>query len=381
MKLGILTRNYPPMHGGMSRHAYGLATSLAHKIDVEVHTPSSSVAQEIPFAVRNTLDVNVTNNIDLIRNSNVDAWLGLSANFAPLVPHSPRPFALYFHGNDFLTPVFDPDKSLVSKLGRIPLLWRARKPLVRPLQNYLRPKHRTVLQRGAKQSSRIFFNSNFTRDLALQHYSFPNIPLEVLPPGCDDSFFQKHDEKDPSVLRLLTVANLSSSNRRKNIDGVLEALARLNGEFDLQYTVIGHGDDSARLIERAEQLGLASSVRFLGSVSDATLLEAYRSHDVLVLASEASKVDVEGFGMVYIEANASGMPVLASAQGGAVEAIVDGRTGLVISDSSPTTIADGIRRLRMTLDSYQEAELNHHAENFRQDRIATRLVSSLLSSP
>ena len=92
------------------------------------------------------------------------------------------------------------------------------------------------------------------------------------------------------------------------------------------YTVVGDGDDRGRLENRARELGVERRVEFRGSLGQKELLEAYRRADLFVLASRASRSDVEGFGIVYLEAAASGVPSLCSREGGATDAVVDGRT-------------------------------------------------------
>ncbi len=379
MRLGVLTRNYPPMHGGMSRHAQGIVEAIAKHVDVAVFAPDWAQSKPGGQPVRSVLDKNVNENRKIVANTSVDVWLGLSANFAPLVTTVETPFVLYFHGNDFLNPIFDPGKSLQSRIGRIPLIWRAHKYISAPFHSSTMRKRRAVLEKCARQSRMILFNSSYTRDLARRRYDFGNVPLEILHPGCDDCFFQKHDPPQDGPLRLLTVSNLSSSNTRKNIDGVLEAIGLLGDEFPVLYTVIGGGDDLARLRNRAESLGIGDFVQFEGSVSDEQLLAAYRKHDVLVMASKASEIDVEGFGMVYIEANASGLPVLASAKGGATDAVVDGKTGHIIPDSSAKAIADGIRKLGAQISSFEERDLRAHADQFRWCQIGIRLNDLLRS--
>ena len=106
------------------------------------------------------------------------------------------------------------------------------------------------------------------------------------------------------------MSRLSQYTRRKNVDGVLEALALLGREAEVCYTVVGDGDDRGRLENRARELGVERRVEFRGSLGQQELLEAYRRADLFVLASRASRSDVEGFGIVYLEAAASGVPSL-----------------------------------------------------------------------
>ena len=372
LKLGVVSRNYPPAQGGMSRHAYGFVQEVAKRADVDLFVPPPRGQPHPRARVHETLSNNVSDNIDIVRTSDVDVWLGLSAIYAPLAHHTSTPFVLYFHGNDFLHPVIDPDRHLEARLSRVPGLWRFSKALTSPLIARIVKRRQAVINNALPAVQLIFFNSTYTRDIASQLYDFGRIPLEVLYPGCDQQFFQARTARDDGVLRILTVSSLASSARRKNIDHVLEALRLIKGERLLMYTVIGSGDDRDRLQRKVQVLGIADCVRFLGNVDDQVLLQEYASNDVFVLTPRASQRDVEGFGMVYIEANAAGMPVIGSNQGGAVDAIVAGKTGLVIAESTPTQIAAAIRQLAQHPQTLSEATIRAHAERFRWSKIVER---------
>jgi phosphatidylinositol alpha-1,6-mannosyltransferase len=161
---------------------------------------------------------------------------------------------------------------------------------------------------------------------------------------------------------------------------VLYALSQLVDHMDFCYTVIGEGPDRVRLIELAANLRLQNRVRFLGRVSDEELLRCYRNSDLFILASKASQYDVEGFGIVYIEASASGVPVLGSRAGGACDAIEDGVNGVLIADSSPSAIAGGIKRFVATSELFPPSQVRAFANRFRWRSMARQLRALLSES-
>ncbi len=147
---------------------------------------------------------------------------------------------------------------------------------------------------------------------------------------------------DPVVL---TVARLVP---RKGIDTALEAVARLTADFPrLAYLVAGTGPERARLQRLAETLGIAPHVRFLGDVPEADLPDLYAAADVFVLLAREIPEDdeVEGFGIVYCEAGASGLPVVGASSGGVPEAVRDAETGILVRPADPDEAARALRRL------------------------------------
>jgi phosphatidyl-myo-inositol dimannoside synthase len=136
---------------------------------------------------------------------------------------------------------------------------------------------------------------------------------------------------------LLTVGRLDPRERYKGHDRVIAALPELlQWGHDVVYLIIGEGDDRARLEELALQTGVADRTRFLGSVEARRLVEAYHLADLFVMPSTA-----EGFGSAFLEAMASGTPVLGLAVAGAVDPLADGELGTALSaeDDLPAAIA------------------------------------------
>ena len=125
---------------------------------------------------------------------------------------------------------------------------------------------------------------------------------------------------------LLTVARLAACERYKGIDHVIQVLPRiLRVVPEVEYWIIGDGDDRPRLVALARQMGVGNRVRFLGYVSEEQLHDCYRRCTVLTMPSRG-----EGFGFVYLEAMAYGKPVVAGAHGGPLDFIQDRVNGFVV---------------------------------------------------
>jgi phosphatidylinositol alpha-1,6-mannosyltransferase len=110
------------------------------------------------------------------------------------------------------------------------------------------------------------------------------------------------------------------------------------------YTIVGEGDDVGRLRDLAIKLGVEDRVVFAGAVDNTRLRQLYLDSDVFVLAVRPVDQDIEGFGMVYVEAAASGVPSIAVRIGGVPDAVRDGETGILLGDPSSHSIAAGVRR-------------------------------------
>jgi phosphatidylinositol alpha-1,6-mannosyltransferase len=143
---------------------------------------------------------------------------------------------------------------------------------------------------------------------------------------------------DPLVL---TVARLVP---HKGQDTGIRALASLSGEFpDLRYVLVGEGHDEARLRLLASELGVAGRVVFAGPIPDEELPEAYATSTVYLGASRIdNEINVEGFGIAFLEASASGVPVVAGDSGGVRSAVRDGETGVVVPPEDHAAIARAI---------------------------------------
>jgi phosphatidylinositol alpha-1,6-mannosyltransferase len=134
---------------------------------------------------------------------------------------------------------------------------------------------------------------------------------------------------------LLTVGRLEAAERSKGFDQVLEVLDEL--PEDVVYMIAGGGNDAARLQARARELGVASRVVFTGLFADEEKQDLYNLADAYVMPSRG-----EGFGFVFLEAMACGVPVIASKLDGGREALLDGKLGLLVDPTNRAEIRAAI---------------------------------------
>jgi len=139
---------------------------------------------------------------------------------------------------------------------------------------------------------------------------------------------------------IMTLARLPSFERYKGVDEVLEIMPSLIGaEPTLSYLVVGDGDDRSRLHAKARALGLEQRVVFAGLIDEKDKADHFRLADAFVMPGRG-----EGFGFVFLEALACGIPAVGSLVDGSREALRDGELGELVDPSSPHSIRAGIVR-------------------------------------
>jgi phosphatidylinositol alpha-1,6-mannosyltransferase len=171
---------------------------------------------------------------------------------------------------------------------------------------------------------------------------------------------------------LLTVARLVP---HKGQDMGIRALAQLSRDFPgLRYILVGEGHDEERLRALAKSLGVADKVGFVGPMRDDELPEAYATSTIYLGASRVDKeINVEGFGISFLEAGASGVPSVAGDSGGVRSAVRDGETGVVVPPTDVDAIADAIRVLLLNPDRRRHmGRMARHAveTHYNWDRVA-----------
>jgi phosphatidylinositol alpha-1,6-mannosyltransferase len=162
----------------------------------------------------------------------------------------------------------------------------------------------------------------------------PNTVAEAFTPG-DGSCWRATSGLDGKKV-LLTVGRIASRERYKGHDRVIAAIPGLVARgHDVAYLVVGDGDDVPWLKGHARKAGVTERVRFLGEVTLRDLVAAYRMADLFVMPSTG-----EGFGIVYLEAMASGTPALGLNVAGACDALADGELGVLAPEDELLAVID-----------------------------------------
>jgi phosphatidylinositol alpha-1,6-mannosyltransferase len=209
-------------------------------------------------------------------------------------------------------------------------------------------KFRWLMPKIYNHADAIIANSKNTKSLLLS-LGTRSPKIHVIHPGVDITRFHCNDVSHTTVRQrfnltqnpiLLTVGRLQ---RRKGHDMVIRALPAIKHIFpQIKYLIVGDGEELAYLRDLSTKGGVAESVMFTGPVSDEELPQYYAASDIFIMPNREIHGDIEGFGIVYLEAAAAGKPVIGGRSGGTDDAILDGITGLRVDGNSPCEIANAV---------------------------------------
>lgn len=224
------------------------------------------------------------------------------------------------------------------------------------LQSRKHPLGRLLLVASIKLANGVGANSSHTARL------LPTDPtaVTIVYPGVDSGIAMGFSgaDRDPSSPTLLFVGRLVE---RKGADLLLHAFRDIGAGFPrLRLDIVGDGPEMRSLVAQATSLGLGDRVTFHGAKYGRDLWELYARSSVLVLPARESPDDVEGFGTVFLEAGAFGVPSVGTRTGGIPEAIVDGVTGKLVNDGDLEGLGREIEGLLK-----DSAVLNRLGENAR----------------
>jgi len=202
-----------------------------------------------------------------------------------------------------------------------------------------------------KHAKAVIANSSFTVGL-LKKIGVKEEKIHLIHPGVDTEQFRPglntYELKDKyNLLNKKIIVTISRLQERKGQDYVIRAMPLILKEIpNAHYLIVGDGEERERLEKLVKELSLEDKVTFVGFVSEKELPYYYNLADVFILANRVTSTnDVEGFGMVFIEANACEKPVIGGKTGGAIDAIIEGKTGLFVNPTDKKDIAEKITYL------------------------------------
>lgn len=382
MRVLIVTPEFPPQIGGIGTHCYEMARHWSLSAQVTV------VAPAVPGQTRDrsrfdVVDVRPTASRvvrlwrterairPLLGGRGVDVvyvahWRACGVAFRLAAARS-RGSARYIqaiHGGEVLYLLRSPERRALRRLFR----WTT------------------------APADRMIALGEYQADL-LEQLGIGRERIFVSPEGVDVSSFQRPAaEVMGGALRrrhrlegrriLLTVSRLAP---HKGHDAVIRALPDILRRVpEAAYLIVGDGSCSEHLRRLAAQVGVAEHVHFAGFVPDDELPGYYHLCDLFVMPSKELDGDTEGFGIVFLEAAACGKPAIGGRTGGAVEAVQDGRTGLLVEPESIEEIAGAAVRLLTDTELAHrlgEAGRRRVVESLQYRDIAANILDACCASP
>jgi glycosyltransferase involved in cell wall biosynthesis len=204
---------------------------------------------------------------------------------------------------------------------------------------------RFVEKKVLNQSDRIAVLSRFTQERLANAYGIPSGKMVVIPGGVDLQRFsppvdkmeiRRHLSIPEQRMIAFTVRDLEP---RMGLENLIYAFREVIKELPDSYLILGgHGPLMNRLMSLARELGVEDYIRFVGFIPEEELPDYYRTADVFILPT----VELEGFGLITLEALASGIPVLGTPVGGTVEILGKLDSRYLFKDSKPESMASSI---------------------------------------
>jgi phosphatidylinositol alpha-1,6-mannosyltransferase len=233
--------------------------------------------------------------------------------------------------------------------------------LLPPVDRWRRPFWNALQRFVLENADLVIANSEYTHQLASS--VAPKAHIETIRLAVDSDRFAPGD-RDAAKTRFgvagkRVLCTVSRIHHYKAHDTVLRAIASLTPDEreQLVYLVVGTGPYETELKKQVIELGIESQVRWLGFVSEEVLPQVYWASDLFVLCTRDAPEEraVEGFGLVFLEAQSCGTPVVGTRNGGIPAAIRDGKGGWLIDQDDSQQLADIIRELVRSPESFRTA--------------------------
>lgn len=375
MRLVLVTQDFAPRRGGIQTWAVELSKRLSTACEA-----FAVVAPDVPGG----RDADRELGLRVIRAGTPNTLIAAAAPTLSRLALSER-FDRTLHAQWSTLPAALGLRA-AGKLARVHVAAHGRELLLAPWQAMplAQQGYDTLRQATLRRADGVLAGSQFTaglvRDLGVEPER-----VRVTHYGTDPSRFRP---VDATALRerlglgtrpvLLTIARLVA---RKGIDTVLDALpAVLAAHPQAVYVVAGDGPEAESLAGLSRRLGVERAVRFAGPVPDGELPAWYALGDVFVMPSRSDPPDVEGFGIVFLEAAAAERPVVAARAGGIPDAVAHGVTGVLVPPDDPGALA--VELSALLSDEAKRAELGRRGRervlaDFTWDRVVDRTLAAL----
>jgi glycosyltransferase involved in cell wall biosynthesis len=228
------------------------------------------------------------------------------------------------------------------------------------------------------RADRVVVPSRYSARVAAEVYGIPDARIAVVPEPIDLAEWRRRfAAAERRVSSRPTVLSVARMYPRKRLDDLLRATALLRERIpDVQVRIVGEGPMSDRLRRLHEELALGDTAVLLGEVSRARLSVEYVNADCFCLPTVQ-----EGFGLVFAEAMAAGLPVVACRAAAVPEIVADGRTGVLVNPGRPDELAEALETVLMNdgLRKELSEEARRRVEAYDLERVARTFLEAVPS--
>lgn len=372
MRIGLVTAEFPPDLGGVETYSWQLAKELGRREGIVPTVYCSRVSSSLlpPDGVQLAPVLSTCRDRDwaTLEAEPIDIWHALSAPYAWLALTG-RPTVVSVHGNDFLYPYLPTARPALAETP----LWRWEEWVWKRFAGHWRRATLKLVEQSLPKAHAIFANSRYTADVLARQIPASASRIDVTWVGVDEEFLRIERRPRGPRPRLLTVSRLSEP--RKNVGLVIRALGALRERYDFEYTVAGDGKERESLEALSAECGIRERVVFTGRVSDEKLKELYAEADLFVLTSSVIPGSHEGFGIVYLEAAAAGVPSLAARLAGAVDAVEDGASGFFVDEVSVPSLVNALDSFLSGRQRFDVETCRAFARRFKWSSIVDRMLA------
>jgi len=245
---------------------------------------------------------------------------------------------------------------------------------VEPLRRF---PDRWLYKRALKNAKFVTAVSKFTAQRLVNVLGFAP-PLTVIPNGVNFSLFAESKENPKKSAPTITSSQetimcVGALKPRKGITTLLEAFAKVIQQAPSAHLIIVGFGNKHPYLQMAEGLGIGNRVTLLNNLTDQDLIRLYRECKVFaLLPREDRRGHFEGFGLVYLEANSCGKPVVGTFSGGVPDAVLDGVTGFLVPPDNPEKAAEAI--LKLLRDEKLRQDMGQAGRKWAQEHDWPRII-------
>ncbi|NUB91490.1 glycosyltransferase family 4 protein [Haloterrigena sp. SYSU A121-1] len=366
IKILLLTPDFPPRAGGIGTLMYNFSINSQLDVTVVTEERDENSVSDYPLPVYEL--------------SKMQGIRGL-AEIAKFLRKDAKKYDLVYFGHPYQSYVG-------AKLGIKYVVHTHAKEFLGQTSFMKTRAESHLISKGLAGAEQVIAVSDWTKEKAIEAGATEDKVIQI-PPGIPNEYFkqdisveernqikEKFSIPDSSPV-LLTVSRLDP---RKGHDLVLDALQNFE---DIHYVICGTGPTRENILQKSNSLDISDRVHLAGYVEEEKLKDYYSMSDVFIMPSRylSESGNIEGFGIVFLEANAVGKPVIGTKTGGIPSAINHNETGLVV-DPTATSVSEAIQRLINNAELREELGENGRewARKHTWDKISGRIDEVLENS-